>query len=109
MKTHTPSQWFSPPSVKSSSALAELEKGLAINVHKDLDWLNRELEGRRFIAGDGVTAADTMNLFGVQFIFARDLCAGRKIAEWGNVERWVRECEGTEGWKRAVEKTGHEM
>ena len=50
-----------------------------------------------------------MNLFGVQFIFARDLCAGRKIAEWGNVERWVRECEGTEGWKRAVEKTGHEM
>jgi glutathione S-transferase len=50
-----------------------------------------------------------MCLFSVQFIFARHLCAGRRIGELREVERWVRECEGREGWKRAVEKTGYEM
>jgi glutathione S-transferase len=37
--------------------------------------------------------------FSVQFIFARDLCAGRKIGEWRNMVRWVRECEATEEWE----------
>jgi len=78
----TYARWFAPESVKSSGELKELEKGLAINVGKDLDWLDSELEGKRFIAGDGVSAADTMCLFSVQFIFARDLCAGRKVGEW---------------------------
>jgi glutathione S-transferase len=86
-----------------------LEEGLAINVGKDLDWLNAELEGKSFLAGEGVSAADTMCLFSIQFIFARDLCAGRKVGEWKNVERWVKSCEGTESWGRAVRKTGHEI
>jgi glutathione S-transferase len=86
-----------------------LEKGLAINVGKDLGWLDAELEGKKFISGDSVSAADTMCLFSVQFIFARDLCAGRKVGEWRNVERWIKECESTESWKRGVKKMGHEM
>jgi glutathione S-transferase len=105
----TYARWFSPESVKSSGELKELEKGLAINVGKDLGWLDAELEGKKFISGDSVSAADTMCLFSVQFIFARDLCAGRKVGEWRNVERWIKECESTGSWKRAVKKTGHEM
>ncbi len=100
-------QWFSPESVKISGDLQKLESGLAINVHKDLDWLNSELRGKKFLAGDKITAADTMNLFGIQFIFARDLCAGRKVGEWEEVERWVGGCENSKTWEKAVEKTGH--
>jgi len=48
-------------------------------------------------------------LFGVQFIFARDLCAGRRIREWPAVERWVGVCEACEGLRRAVAKTGHDL
>jgi glutathione S-transferase len=95
--------------MKSSGDLKKLEEGVAINVGKDLDWLNSELEGKKFLAGNNVTAADTMCLFSIQFIFARDLCAGRKAVEWKNVERWMRDCEGTESWQRPVRKTGHEM
>jgi glutathione S-transferase len=61
------------------------------------------------LAGQEVIAADMMCIFSVQFIFKRNLCGGRRIQEWRNVERWVRECEESEGWKRAVGKTGHEM
>lgn len=105
----TYARWFAPESVKESGELKRLEEGLAINVGKDLDWLDAELEGQRFLCGEKVTAADTMCIFSVQFIFARDLCAGRKVGEWRNIERWLKDCEGTEGWKRAVAKTGHEM
>ncbi|KAF8865765.1 hypothetical protein BDZ45DRAFT_720504 [Acephala macrosclerotiorum] len=52
-------------SVKETGELKELEKGLAVNVGKDLDWLNLELEGKKFLAGDNVTAADTMVIFSI--------------------------------------------
>jgi glutathione S-transferase len=47
----TYARWFSPQTTESSGDLKKLEEGLAINVGKDLDWLNAELEGNRFIAG----------------------------------------------------------
>jgi hypothetical protein len=40
-------RWFSPPSVKDSGDLEKLGEGLAINVSKDLDWLDSELEGKK--------------------------------------------------------------
>jgi glutathione S-transferase len=105
----TYARWFAPESMKGSGDLKKLEEGVAINVVKDLDWLNSELAGKKSIAGEHVTAADTMCLFSVQFIFARDLCAGRKVREWKDVERWMGNCEGTESWKRVVRKTRYEM
>jgi glutathione S-transferase len=51
----------------------------------------------------------TMILFGIQFIFARDLCGGRTVGEWQNIEKWIHDCEETESWQRAVKRTGHEM
>jgi glutathione S-transferase len=97
--------------VDDSGELKELEKGLAINVHKDLDWLQSELKknGGKFLVGDSLSAADTMNVFGIQFIFARDLAVGRKLAEWPTIEKWVKDCEETESYKASVNKTGHQL
>ena len=83
----TYASWFSPKFVSESGDLKKLEEGLAINVSKYLDRLELELKGSGggLLMGDKVTAADTMNIFGIQFIFARDLCAGRKIREWPRV------------------------
>ena len=105
----TYARWFSPSSIKDSGAIKELENGLAVNVGKDLDWLEGELKGSNFLAGDEVTAADTSCVFSVQFIFARDLCAGKKVGEWPCIEAWLRRCEETDGWRRAVAETGHQM
>jgi glutathione S-transferase len=106
----TYARWFAPkPFQDQPDQMKEFEKGLAINVCKDLDWLDDELKGRKFLAGEKLTAADTMVLMSVQFIFARDLCGGRKQSEWKEVDRWIGECEKTASWKKAVEKTGHEM
>jgi glutathione S-transferase len=44
-----------------------------------------------------------------KFLFAWDLCGGRKVGEWPKVEQWLKDCGNTESWKRAVEKTGYEM
>jgi glutathione S-transferase len=82
----TYARWFSPESVHQSGDLKILEEGLAINVQKDLDWLDRELDGRRFLAGEGITAADTICLFSVQFIFERELCGGERW-ESGRISR----------------------
>ena len=107
----TYARWFSPQSVKDSGELKELEKGLAVNVGKDLDWLESELKAGpgKFLVGDRITAADTMNLFSIQFILARDLCAGRTVSEWPGIEKWLKDCESSAGWKKAVEKTGHDL
>lgn len=48
----TYARWFCPQAVRESGGLLELEKGLAVNVCKDLDWLEGELEGRRFLGGE---------------------------------------------------------
>jgi glutathione S-transferase len=107
----TYARWFSPKSVQDSGELTELEKGLAINIGRDLDWLESELKANagRFLVGDGVTAADTMNAFGIQFVFARDLSLGRKVSEWPAIEKWLKDCEDTQSWKKAVQKTGHDL
>lgn len=53
----TYARWFSPKSISESGELKELEKGLSINVCKDLDWLESELKssGGKFLVGDGVS------------------------------------------------------
>ena len=76
-------------------------------------WLESTLEdnkeegrGGRYLVGYELTAADTMVLFPVQLIFRRGYCGGRRMGEWKNVEGWVARCEGREGWKRTVGRTG---
>lgn len=53
----TYARWNIPKSVDAAT-LKEMEKGLAVNVGKDLDWLESEIGGGRFLVGEGVSAAD---------------------------------------------------
>lgn len=107
----TYARWFSPERVKESGDLKKIEEGMSTNVVKDMDWLESELKSStgRFLVGDKVTAADTMMLFSIQFIFARDLINGHRLQEWNAIEKWIRDCEETESWRKACEYTGHDI
>jgi glutathione S-transferase len=97
-------RWFGS---NTPSAALEIEKAMSTNVIKDMDFLEAELQKStgRFLIGDQVTAADCMMMFSAQFILTRKL--GTEGKKWEGVERWIKECEATESYKRAVEKTGH--
>lgn len=74
-----------------------------------MDYLEAQLgkSTGKFLVGDKVTVADCMMLFSAQFILAREL--GTKGRKWEKVEKWIADCEETESYKRAVEKTGHKL
>lgn len=82
---------------------------MSVNVCKDMDFLEAELGKSKgnFLVGDSVTVADCMMLFSAQFILARQL--GTKGKKWERIEKWIADCENTESYKRAVEKTGHKL
>ncbi|KAF1947165.1 glutathione S-transferase [Clathrospora elynae] len=85
------------------------EKGMSANVQSDLSWLETELSlsQGRFLCGDHVTAADIMMQFSADFIMAREL--GTQGRQYTNINKWLEACKNTEGYKRAVEKTGHKL
>lgn len=95
-------------------------QGLSGNVVKDLDYLESHFreqqqeekeEGGRFImGGNEPSAADIMMQFSVRFILTRELgTKGVEKGRWERVERWLELCEGTESYKRAVERTGFRL
>lgn len=90
-------------------------QGLSGNVVKDLDYLESHLqkqqEGGGFImGGKNITAADIMMQFSVRFILTRELgTQGVEKGRWERVEGWLELCEGTESYKRAVERTGFRL
>lgn len=77
-------------------------------MQNDLNHLESELsKSEKFLCGDQVTAADVMMAFSAGFILARQL--GTQGKRWEKVEAWVQRCEGTDAYRRAVEKTGHKL
>jgi glutathione S-transferase len=85
------------------------EKAMSANVQNDMSWLETELSlsQGQFLCGENVTAADIMMQFSAEFIIAREL--GTNGKEWPNINKWLEACKNTEGYKRAVEKTGHQL
>ncbi|OAG10670.1 uncharacterized protein CC84DRAFT_1237598 [Paraphaeosphaeria sporulosa] len=102
-------RWNIPSSAAEQGVLEQMEAGLAVNVQKDLDWLETELsgEGGKYLCGERVTAADTMMVFSIDFIFATELGVGGR--EWPNIMRWLKACKETDSYKRAVEKSGYSL
>lgn len=78
-------------------------------MQNDLSWLETELSLSQggFLCGERLTAADIMMHFTVDFIFARELGTGDR--EWVNVEGWLERCKSTEGYRKAVERTGYRL
>ncbi|KAI9723553.1 MAG: hypothetical protein M1828_004149 [Chrysothrix sp. TS-e1954] len=105
-------RWSFPAELKESNpkALEQIEKGLSVNVQKDLDWLELELSRSTgsFLAGNTVTAADCMMLFSVQFIFAREL-GTKNGGPWPKIDEWIKRCEGCTTYKEAIKKSGHAL
>ncbi|GAB7351171.1 hypothetical protein MBLNU459_g1621t1 [Dothideomycetes sp. NU459] len=99
-------RWFG---ASDPATVDKIEEGMSVNVIKDMDFLEAELKkgSGKFLVGDKVTVADCMMLFSAQFIIARKL--GTQGRRWERVEQWIRDCEATESYKRAVEKTGHSL
>lgn len=91
------------------SAAQGLQDGISGAVHRDFDWLEAELAqgSGKFLVGDTVTVADTMMEFTVNFIMKNGL--GTKGKSWPAVEKWMADVQGTETYKRAVEKTGFKL
>jgi len=85
------------------------EERMSANVQNDMSWLETELSlsQGRFLCGDHVTAADIMMQFTVEFILAMKL--GTMGKEWPNVNKWMEACRNEEGYKKAVERTGHKL
>lgn len=105
-------RWMISEPAKSDGTLDKLEQGMSVNIQKDLDWLETELERSKgtFLAGEKATAADTMVAFSIQFIFARGL--GLKSGQqgrWKRIHEWLKLCEEREAYKAAVQKTGHTL
>jgi glutathione S-transferase len=87
----------------------QTEEGMATNIRNDMSYLEAELKKSpgKFLFGDTPTAADTMMHFSAVFILKREL--GMKGQSFPEVERYIKDCEATETYKRAVEKTGHQL
>jgi glutathione S-transferase len=101
-------RWFSPP----DADLETTEKGMGINVLKDLDWLDTELSKNHagFLVGDTLTVADIMVHFSVQFIFARQLgTKGVDTTKWKHVNEWLTRCENTVSYMNAVDKSDYTL
>lgn len=82
---------------------------MAVNVQNDLSWLETELSlsQGRFLCGDRVSAADIMMQFSADFILTREL--GTQGREYPNIRNWLEACMETEGYKRAVQRTGYKL
>ncbi|KAK5167060.1 uncharacterized protein LTR77_007790 [Saxophila tyrrhenica] len=85
------------------------EEGLSKNVINDMNLLESTLEksSGKFLLGDKVTVADTLMHFSAVFILARDL--GVKGEDYPRCKKFIQDCEATESYKKAVERTGHSL
>lgn len=89
--------------------VAKTEEGMSKNVINDMDFLEAALKqsSGKFLMGDEVNAADTMTYFSAVFILAREL--GVKGKKYPEIERWTKDCEARNAYKKAVEKTGYQL
>nr|POE54429.1 hypothetical protein CFP56_41367 [Quercus suber] len=89
--------------------VAATEKGMSVNVQRDLDYLERELgkSPGKFLFGDAVTAADCMMEFMLDYVFAQQL--GTMGKSWPKINEYLQACHAVPAWKQAAEKTGHKV
>lgn len=95
--------------------LAVVEEKLSANVHNSFDWLESELktqkaQGSEWLVGKGITAADIVLQFSVQFIMERKLgVGGCGEGKWPEVVAWLKRTEAVEAYRKAVDKTGYTL
>lgn len=75
----------------------------------DMNYLEAELsKGKgKFVCGDSVSAADCMLQFSAAFIMGREL--GIKASSYPKTQQYLQDCEASETYKKAIQKTGHKL
>jgi glutathione S-transferase len=99
------SRWNAPKNTIKNGDLKTMERGMSVNVQKELDRLEDELSKSQgdFLCRKRVTAADMMVHFSVDFIMRTKL--GTQGKEWPEIKRWLEKCTEPEGYRKAVQKT----
>ncbi|ETS87244.1 hypothetical protein PFICI_01072 [Pestalotiopsis fici W106-1] len=110
-------RWTIPENAKSA-ALPEMEKKLAVNVHKDLDWVEEHVrkQGTKFLMGDAVSVADIMMQFSIELIYVSKLgVSAEEVGEtggdgrWPLTKQWLGRCMSTPSFTKAVKKSGYSL
>lgn len=97
--------------------LPEIEEGMSGNLQNDLKWIEGALKEQRakgndYLVGKGLTAADIMVQFMVEFVFTRKLGTyGKEIGDgaWPETEAWLKRTMDRPAYKKAVEKSGYTL
>lgn len=103
-------RWKIPEAAKPH--LPEMEKNMSPNVQNDFRWIEGALKeqkakGSGFLVGNGLSVADIMMVFSVEFIFERKL--GMRKGEWPETEAWLGRMMGRDAYKRAVGRSGYTL
>ena len=103
-------RWKLPEAAKEH--LPEMESSLSTNVQNDLNWLEGTLKeqkknGKEYIVGDGLTVADVMMQFSIEFIFTRKL--GTAGGDWPETKAWLERVMKRPAYKKAVEKSSYTL
>ena len=88
------------------NALPELEEKLAININKDLKFLEDALakNSSGYLVGGDLTLAEIMLAFSAHFILVRGLGAKWTEPTYPNIKKWLRRLQGRESWQRAAQQ-----
>jgi len=103
-------RWKIPEGAKAH--LSEMEEALSGNVVNDFKWIEGALkaqreQGREYLVGEGLSVADVMMQFSVEFILERGL--GVKKGSWPETEAWLERTMVRDGFKIAVDKSGYTL
>ena len=78
-----------------------MSKFVGPNVKNNLDYLEAQLSGRPWFAGEVLTGADAMMSFPIQALNARGGLADRP-----NLRGWLQRLEARPAWQKAIDKGG---
>lgn len=103
-------RWKIPEGAKEY--IGEMEEGMSGNIRNDLNWIEGALKeqkqkGHDFLVGDGLTVADVMMGFSIEFIFTRKLGTGN--GNWPETKAWLERVMARPGYKKAVEKSNYTL
>ena len=82
-------------------AAAPLQPRISSEITNFLSYLDNALEGKNFLLGDQLTAADVQNSFVAEIAQARGL-----LANYSNVARYAQTLQARPAYQRALEKGG---
>lgn len=100
--------------IPDQSLLPEMEKNMSANIQNDFKWIESALKeqkekGNEYLVGKGLTVADIMMGFSIEFILKRNLGIGDHDGQWSETKAWLKRCLDRPAYKKAVERSGYTL